>query len=437
VKVTDPEVLIKQAIFQMLFSYRFLGGLSLGLKRVIDNTIDTMATDSRSLFYNVKFVFSLPFDELVFILGHEVLHAALGHCNPFRIGKRTLWVMGKDGSMMLLWNIAVDFVVNGMGQQAIDDWTKQNGTGKKPFMRRPSWVFYDKAYQGMSAEAIYDDLVKKMKTWQMVPSSGGAKGQGAPGPGTMVAQVPFEGRHPDTHLSHERLKSSMDDAQARNLADQWKHRINKEIMSMKQAGKHIPDFIKQISDIVMEPEKVDWRTELRSYLVDMHKSIHRYNPPNKRYFHLNLIMPSIRGEHLEVVIASDTSGSMLQQLKEIYGELMHVFSAYDSYRVTLVETDTDIRAVKEYENGMDFSDDMPEGKGGGGTDFRKVFEWIEENRPGIKLVIFPTDGHATFPAEDPGIPTLWIVPEGPGNKKPGDFPFGDVIVLNDPVEAFA
>jgi predicted metal-dependent peptidase len=431
VKVTDPEVLIKQAIFQMLFSYRFLGGLSLGLKRVLDNSIPTMATDSRSLFYNDKFVLGLPFEELVFIMGHEVLHAALGHCNPFRIGNRMVWVLGQNGVPMLLWNIAVDFVVNGMGQQAIEDWQKQNGTAKKPFMRRPTWVFYDPKYKGMSAEAVYDDLIQKMKSWNKVPSPGGGEGQGAPGAGTPMPMLPFDGRHPDTHLSQERLKSSMNDVEARKLADQWKHRINKEIMSMKQAGKHIPDFIKQISDIVMAPEKVDWRTELRSYLVDMYKSIHRLSPPNKRYFHLNLIMPSIRGEHLEVVIASDTSGSMLEELKEIYSELQHVFSSYDSYRVTLVETDTEVRAVKEYENGMDFTDDMPEGKGGGGTDFRAVFKWIEDNRPGIKLVIFPTDGHARFPDDDPGIPTLWIVPEGPGNKKADEFPFGDVIVLND------
>ena len=46
--------------------------------------------------------------------------------------------------------------------------------------------------------------------------------------------------------------------------------------------------------------------------------------------------------------------------------------------------------------------------GGGGTDFRPVFEHIEKNRVPVDVVVYLTDGYGNF-GGDPGIETIWVM----------------------------
>lgn len=45
--------------------------------------------------------------------------------------------------------------------------------------------------------------------------------------------------------------------------------------------------------------------------------------------------------------------------------------------------------------------------GGGGTDFRPVFEHIEDNRMEPRCLIYLTDLAGKFPDEEPAFPVLW------------------------------
>jgi predicted metal-dependent peptidase len=61
--------------------------------------------------------------------------------------------------------------------------------------------------------------------------------------------------------------------------------------------------------------------------------------------------------------------------------------------------------------------------GGGGTDFRPPFRWIEEQdlHPGV--VVYFTDARGVFPAE-PACPVVWLV------KGHAPVPWGNRIQLN-------
>jgi len=48
-------------------------------------------------------------------------------------------------------------------------------------------------------------------------------------------------------------------------------------------------------------------------------------------------------------------------------------------------------------------------KGGGGTDFRKVFEYIEEKSIELDCLVYFTDAEGSFPEEEPPYPVIWIV----------------------------
>jgi predicted metal-dependent peptidase len=63
-------------------------------------------------------------------------------------------------------------------------------------------------------------------------------------------------------------------------------------------------------------------------------------------------------------------------------------------------------------------------KGGGGTDFRPVFEYVESLNEDFKFLIYFTDGEGSFPDHEPVIDTLWVMP-----KHKTKIPFGNLLEI--------
>jgi predicted metal-dependent peptidase len=63
--------------------------------------------------------------------------------------------------------------------------------------------------------------------------------------------------------------------------------------------------------------------------------------------------------------------------------------------------------------------------GGGGTDFRPVFKYIEEHKCNPTLLIFLTDMYGSFPDKEPTYPVVWV---STTEKKA---PFGLTLHLNE------
>lgn len=185
------------------------------------------------------------------------------------------------------------------------------------------------------------------------------------------------------------------------------------------------------AELITTEPKIDWRELLSNYVMNMFKSVYQMNPPNKRFFHLNMIMPSVQGEHVEFAVASDTSGSMVSYLPKVYGELQHIFNTFDSYDLTLIEADAAVDAVYRYTVGEDFQSNLPKGSGGGGTSFVPAIRWVEDNMPNCRVMIYSTDGYGTFPDTPPQFDVVWIVPKG--CLAADKFPFGYVVEF-DPDE---
>jgi predicted metal-dependent peptidase len=62
--------------------------------------------------------------------------------------------------------------------------------------------------------------------------------------------------------------------------------------------------------------------------------------------------------------------------------------------------------------------------GGGGTDFRPVFDWLEQERISPDLLVYFTDAEGRFPQCEPPYPVIWLV------KGKAPVPFGVRIQLN-------
>ena len=115
-----------------------------------------------------------------------------------------------------------------------------------------------------------------------------------------------------------------------------------------------------------------------------------------------------------VEIATDTRANSVDAIK-----------AQVRARVTLLTCDAYLNygCPWTFEPWDEFKFDV-EIRGGGGTSFRPVFEWVDaqDNAPG--LLVYFTDAEGVFPAVEPDYPVTWLV------KGKAKVPFGQRIQLN-------
>src|SRR6056300_899582 len=93
-EITDRII---KARIEMLMSAPFFGNLATRL--ILKDATEwcpTAATDGKYFYYNRDFISFLSDEELVFLVGHEVLHCVYDHMDASRRGDRN----------PVLWNIA-------------------------------------------------------------------------------------------------------------------------------------------------------------------------------------------------------------------------------------------------------------------------------------------------------------------------------------------
>ena len=91
-------------------------------------------------------------EETRFVIAHEVLHVALRH---------TSRQQGRDA---FLWNVACDYVIN--------DWLIQMQVGTAPALG----LLYDEGLRGLSAEEVYDRLVRDVRRMRKLQTLAGHQG---------------------------------------------------------------------------------------------------------------------------------------------------------------------------------------------------------------------------------------------------------------------
>ena len=387
VRATAKTMITRQRI-QLLCSTQqspFFAHLAMGLLLKEDIRAVTMATDGSYLIYNSNWVVSLSENELRGVICHEAMHPALGH----------LWRRGSRDHVK--FNYACDYVINGI-------LTKNNFT-------LPEGVLLDHQYDKMSAEEVYAQLPDPPI---IEVSIGLGKGQSLGGDGTI-----------DNHDYWDGAGSKKEDGNNGEMLENneqiWKERLARAAIAAKIQGK-LPSDIESLVDAAVEP-KLPWRELLRNYIQDTTKTEYRMMPPSKRYLHIPIYMPSLKGEFLEIAVAVDTSGSISQpELETFVSEMQGIADQFENYRIHVYACDA---AVHGYDV-IETHDEWPKSyKGRGGTDFRPVFKDIEEKGLDISVLIYLTDSYGSFPETPPSYPVLWVI-----NQPNREVPFGDQIFLD-------
>jgi predicted metal-dependent peptidase len=142
----------------------------------------------------------------------------------------------------------------------------------------------------------------------------------------------------------------------------------------------------------------------------------------------------------EFVIAIDTSGSTSGELvqkfvQKTYNILKSTESFFSKINLHIIQCDADIQEDKRITCQEDFDEylKMMQIRGLGGTDFRPVFEYVEQLRQNkefknLKGLIYFTDGYGEFPAKKPDYDTAFVfVDDEYGN--PDVPPWGIKLIL--------
>lgn len=142
------DTVVTKASEWFLSHYPLLGGLASSFKIIEDidfchkYEIHIAAVDARQGEIYINPSCGLTMEEWKFVLAHEYLHAGLCHHERCQ---------GRD---RYLWNIACDYVIN--------DWLHEMRIGDMP----QEGLLYDEDLHNMSAEAIYDLIVKQMRKFK-------------------------------------------------------------------------------------------------------------------------------------------------------------------------------------------------------------------------------------------------------------------------------
>lgn len=324
-----------------------------------------MAVDGKHIFYNPDYVLQLSNALAQSGLVHEIMHCVWEHF---------IRLMGRDPK---LFNVAGDYAINLVVKEA-------------GFQIGPGWL-YDTKYTGMSTEHIYDLLKQQMQKEKQDGTGGEGSGKGV-----------------DGLKSQDEVKIGVASAgEASDASLEWKVNVQQAVAGAKMHGK-LPAGMKRFMDDLEEPQ-VPWQQVLQRFITETSRNDYTMMRPNKRYVHCGYYLPSLYSESMGLLATGiDTSGSIDNVTLASFGaEITAAYNASHPEKLINIYCDARVAHVDEINQG----DVMPpfEAHGGGGTDFRPPFDWLDENGHKPACMIYLTDGYGPFPEEQPDYPVLWCM----------------------------
>jgi len=398
----ELETKLSAARTRLILDRPFLGALVLRMPMLAADPkwCKTIGTDARAFYYNPQYIDSLSLEQTQFALAHEALHCALSHFarREHRVRER--------------WDIACDLAINPILI--------------KEGMTAVPGALYNVGYEGMMAEEIYpyikenedqephdehlygqDSRSTKDSSTGMPPDeSDHSEDGGGTGAGQGAAAAPPE---------------PLSEAEKEQLSIQWRQRLAGAAQQAMQAGK-LGGSLRRLVDHLLQPQ-LPWRMLLARYMTAVSRDDYSYMRPSRREG--EAIFPSLRSSQAEIVVALDTSGSIrLEEMRDFVTEVDAIKGQIRA-RITLHACDAALAPAGPwiYEPWEEFK--LPqEIRGGGGTRFTPIFDWLNGQDTTPDLLVYFTDAEGEFPKQEPNFPVLWLV------KGRAKVPWGQRVQLN-------
>ena len=399
-KLADTKARDKliSARVSLLLKNGFFGNLATNLKLInADEWCATAATDGRNFYYNARFINMLSRGEVEFLFGHEVLHVVYDH-----IGRRE----ERDPEIS---NIAADYAVNSdLKRHKIGDFITTVP------------CLYELKYDGKGYEFIYDDLMKNVQKInlddlldKMIDDhmEGEDDGDGEDG------DKEGKGKRPKPMSAEER--------------DQLRQEIKQQILAAAKSSDagSVPAGVQRMIKNMTEPQ-MPWRELLQTNLTSAIRTDYSFMRPNRRGWHVDAVLPGmIPGEEVDLAIAIDMSGSIGDdQAAAFLSEIKSIMESFTAFRIHVFCFDTSVYNIADFNSDNLDTIEGYEPKGGGGTDFDCIFNYLKERGEDTKRLVVFTDGYPFGSWGDPDFTDVtWII-HGDRNPNP---PFGTWAIYNE------
>lgn len=379
--------LLRRARIGMLLQTPFFGTMACRLELVpADNWIETAATDGKHFYYNHDFIEKLAAtdpEELIFLFAHEVLHNIYGHTGENnRTGDRD----------PRLANIAQDYVIN------LD--LVNAKVGKFP-TSVPGLL--DRKYADLSSEEVYE-LLKEER--EKSKKTGGRSGMSDGDLEDLLNKLL------DQHLDPDDAKPSEGANDGKNGPIQMsaeeraglRDEIREAVLNAAQTAKagSLPLGVQRIVGTLSAP-KMNWKQILNQHLESLVLHDYSWMRISRIGWDIDAVLPGmLPGTEVNCVVAIDMSGSIsVEQARDFLSEVKGIMDQFDEYKIHVFTYDTQVYNHKIFTN--DGFEDITqyEPKGGGGTDFNVIYDFIRDQKIEAPQVLNFTD---MYPNSGWGIP---------------------------------
>ncbi|ADV45534.1 vWA domain-containing protein [Nitratifractor salsuginis] len=365
----------------------YFGQIAATLKPAASEDLPTFRAEGGVLCYNPAWFSELEGAELETVLAHAALQKVLWHEKRGR---------GRHGK---LWHLATEYAINAL--------LADNG------FDLPLEANYDPRYRGMYAEEIYASLLKERPPEEVEESDE-----------VQEREEMQESEAAPESRQQERFKTQAGESETKEEpteGDALEAAFLEQIaLSSEREGK-LPKGLERLVPRYFQ-RRIDWRERLGRYLESYLKSGYSFSPPNLKHLYRGIALPRPSSETLHIAVALDCSGSVDRELLELFaGEVEMILQHFPDYRLELMMADAQVRSHRTLSPGEPLEWEV---KGRGHTDFRPVFDYLEnEIHEKPRLLIYFTDGAGSFPETEPAYEVLWVL------SREAEVPFGEAIIM--------
>ena len=416
------ETKLAAARTRLILEKPFLGSLvmHLPLKAADAKWCKTTATDARHFYFNPDYIGRLTLEQTQFVLAHEAMHCALSH------------FARRNHRQKHRWDVACDYAVN----MILDE----------ERMAPPDNALMSASYRGLTAEEIYpllhEDPPEETQDTHLFDNSPPQGGEGEPeqqerqdgqdqeqksdgepnagedNPGSSGAE---EGEGGQASQANENQPPPPPPADPDKLDEQWKSRLAAAAQAARQAGKLSQSLMRFVDDLLAP--QLPWRALLARYMMNAARDDYSFQRTSRREG--AALMPRLYSQGVNVVVALDTSGSVTREELQAFLSEIDALKAQVRADVTLHACDDKLDPAGPWKYALWEAMVLPEQiSGGGGTDFRPVFDWLQREQLNPDLLVYFTDAEGKFPEREPAFPVVWLV------KGKAPVPFGVRVQLN-------
>lgn len=452
--MSNAEKTIRKARLNIIHKYRYFASVAL-MPIILDNSIDSMGTDAKYLYYNEDCINNWTYEEVYTVTLHEILHCIFMH------------IFRRKNRKRLFFQYAADYAINSFIRNYMN-------------LRLPEPHLYDEKYLNMSTEEIYEDLVKPIQHNAYTRGISGHQGFQTdpdraqnPYPDSsmfdpdnsqvndfdpdLISDIPFadlsdlsnspnlldkdKTKNIETEeltskaeilskiviLRGEMLDPEPDDASAQNQA-LYRKNIKGAILG---ESSDMVEYLIKIIDNHKQVERIPWYHLLQNHVRDMVFGDYGFQTPNVRYVYSGFYLPAFRVKKIhKLSLVIDVSGSIVQRVDMLSDFFEHIRNIAEDVQIDNIEILTcntriiDKFTITSHElmfHNFDIS-------GGGGTNLYPPLDYYDQNdsdNVSPDLMIYFTDLDGEFRKDPPDFPIIWVVIEHP--SIPGKFlnaPYG-------------